>query len=198
MAFGPSMTKIVTSYVPSLITLLTLTRPCGHPFSLRTSTGKHVYNIAAVVVISARRNTAYAGARPPSRIFFPSSTRNLPHMTRMGLYSNRGQRTCASGVAVTLAASTKVIAGVMPLEITTPAPTKSNGNSHYQGNSNGPPSRTHFAAAAPQPLAPSSAPGPPPALTAAPLMRYGPTATGNTNPNARRPVTFQVPPTTTP
>ena len=75
---------------------------------------------------------------------------------------------------------------------------QSNGNSHYQGNSNRPPSRTHFAAAAPQPLAPSSAPGPPPALTAAPLMRYGPTVTGNTNPNARRPGTFQVPPTTTP
>ena len=75
---------------------------------------------------------------------------------------------------------------------------QSNGNPHYQGNSNGPPLRTHFAAAAPQLLAPSSAPGPPPALTAAPLMRYGPTATGNTNPNTRRPGTFQVPPTTTP
>ena len=49
---------------------------------------------------------------------------------------------------------------------------QSNGNPHYQGNSTGPPSRTHFAAAAPQLLAPSSAPGPPPALTAAPLMRY--------------------------
>ena len=75
---------------------------------------------------------------------------------------------------------------------------QSNGNPHYQGNSNGPPLRTHFAAAAPQLLAPSSAPGPPPAPTAAPLMRYGPTATGNTNPNTRRPGTFQVPPTTTP
>ena len=75
---------------------------------------------------------------------------------------------------------------------------QSNGNPHYQGNSNGPPLRTHFAAAAPQLLAPSNAPGPPPALTAAPLMRYGPTATGNTNPNTRRPGTFQVPPTTTP
>ena len=75
---------------------------------------------------------------------------------------------------------------------------QSSENPHCQGNSNGPPSRTHFAAAAPQPLAPSSAPGPPPALTAAPLMRYGPTATGNTNPNTRRPGTFQVPPTTTP
>ena len=75
---------------------------------------------------------------------------------------------------------------------------QSNGNPHYQGNSNGPPLRTHFAAAAPQLQAPSSAPGPPPALTAAPLMRYGPTATGNTNPNTRRPGTFQVPSTTTP
>ena len=75
---------------------------------------------------------------------------------------------------------------------------QSNGNPHYQGNSNGPPLRTHFASAAPQLQAPSSAPGPPPALTAAPLMRYGPTATGNTNPNTRRPGTFQVPPTTTP
>ena len=75
---------------------------------------------------------------------------------------------------------------------------QSNGNPHYQGNSNGPPLRTHFAAAAPQLQAPSSAPGPPPALTAAPLMRYGPTAPGNTNPNTRRPGTFQVPSTTTP
>ena len=75
---------------------------------------------------------------------------------------------------------------------------QSNGNPHYQGNSHGPPSRTHFAAAAPQLLAPSSAPGPPPGLTAAPLMRYGPTATSDTNPNTRRPGTFQVPPTTTP
>ena len=75
---------------------------------------------------------------------------------------------------------------------------QSNGNPHYQGNSNGLPLRTHFAAAAPQLQAPSSAPGPPPALTAAPLMRYGPTATGNTNPNTRRPGTFQVPSTTTP
>ena len=48
---------------------------------------------------------------------------------------------------------------------------QSNGNPHYQGNSNGPPLRTHFAAAAPQLQAPSSAPGPPPALTAAPLMK---------------------------
>ena len=75
---------------------------------------------------------------------------------------------------------------------------QSNGNSHYQCNSNGTPSRTHFAATAPQPQAPSSAPGPPPALMAAPLMRYGPTATGNPNPNARRPGTFHMLHTTTP
>ena len=72
-----------------------------------------------------------------------------------------------------------------------------NSNSHYQGNSNGPPPWMHFAAAAPQPLAPSRAPGPAPAFTAAPSMRYGPASKGN-NPNARRPGTFHVPPTPTP
>ena len=34
-----------------------------------------------------------------------------------------------------------------------------NSRSHYKGNSSGPPPAAHFAAAAPQPLAPSSAPG---------------------------------------
>ena len=67
-----------------------------------------------------------------------------------------------------------------------------------QGNSSGPPPAAHYAPAAPQPLAPSSAPGPAPAFTAAPIMRYGPAISGNTNPNARRPGTFQVPPTPTP
>ena len=122
-ASGPSMTKITTPYVPSLIRRSTLTCPCGHPFSLRTPAGKNIYSIAAVVVIEARRNTAYVGARLLSRMFFPSSTRNLPHMTRMDLYSNRGKRACASGGVVTPTASTKVMAGVMLLEITTPAPT---------------------------------------------------------------------------
>ena len=73
-----------------------------------------------------------------------------------------------------------------------------NSRSHYQGNSNGPPPTAHFAAAAPQPLAPSSAPGPAPAFPAAPSMRYGPASAGNNNPNARRSGTFQVPPTPTP
>ena len=73
-----------------------------------------------------------------------------------------------------------------------------NSRSHNQGNSSGPPPAAHFAAAAPQPLAPSSAPGPSPAFTAALLVRYGPAFSGNTNPNARRPGTFQVPPTPTP
>ena len=54
---------------------------------------------------------------------FPSSTRNLPHMTKMDLYSNRGKKACASGGVVTPTANTKVMAGVMLLEITTPAPT---------------------------------------------------------------------------
>ena len=74
---------------------------------------------------------------------------------------------------------------------------RGNGNSHHQGNSNGTPPRAHFAAAAPQPLAPSSAPGPAPAFTASPFMRCGPAPAGN-NPNDRRPGTFHVPPTPTP
>ena len=73
-----------------------------------------------------------------------------------------------------------------------------NSRSHNQGNSSKPPPAAYFAAAAPQPLAPSSAPGPAPAFTAAPIMRYGPAFSGNTNPHARRPGTFQVPPTPTP
>ena len=73
-----------------------------------------------------------------------------------------------------------------------------NSRSHNQGNSSGPSPVAHFAAAVPQPLAPSSASGPTPAFTAAPIMRYGPAFSGNTNPNARRPGTFQVSPTPTP
>ena len=80
-----------------------------------------------------------------------------------------------------------------------------NSRSHNRGSSSAPQgnsSRTtpaaNFAAAASQPLAPSSAPGPAPALTAVPTMRYGFAFSGNTNPNARRPGTFQVPPTPTP
>ena len=74
-----------------------------------------------------------------------------------------------------------------------------NSRSHHQGNNSGPPScAAHFAAAAPQPLAPSSAPGPAPAFTTAPLMRYGPAFSGNTDPNPHRPGTFQVPPSPTP
>ena len=73
-----------------------------------------------------------------------------------------------------------------------------NSRSHNQGNSSGPPPAAPFAAAAPQPLAPSSAPGPPPAFTAAPIVWYDPAFSGNTNPNARRPGTVQVPPTPTP
>ena len=73
-----------------------------------------------------------------------------------------------------------------------------NSRSHNQGNRSGPSPAAYFAAAAPQPLAPSRAPGPAPAFTAAPVMRYGPAFSANTNPNARRPGTFQVPPTPTP
>ena len=113
----------MSSYVPSPTTCLTLTCHCGHPFSLRTPAGRLVYSIAAVVVIAARRTTAFVGVPPPSRTFFPSSTRTLPHMATMGRYSNRGKRTCASGAGVTLTASTKVMTDVMPLGITTSAPT---------------------------------------------------------------------------
>ena len=64
-----------------------------------------------------------------------------------------------------------------------------------QGNS-GITHATNVAAAPAQPLAPSSAPGPAP--IADPTMRYGSSFTGNTNPNARQPGTFQVQPAPTP
>ena len=67
-----------------------------------------------------------------------------------------------------------------------------------QGNSSGITHATNVAAAPTQPFAPSSASGPAPALIAVSTMRYGPAFSGNTNPNARRPGTFQVPPTPTP
>ena len=67
-----------------------------------------------------------------------------------------------------------------------------------QGNSSGITHATNVAAVSPQPPAPSSAAGPGPAFTAAPTMRYGSAFSGNTNPNARRPGTFQVPPAPTP
>ena len=64
-----------------------------------------------------------------------------------------------------------------------------------QGNS-GITHATNVAAAPAQSPAPSSGPGP--ALIAAPTMRYGSSFTGNTNPNARQPGTFQVQPSPTP
>ena len=112
-------------------------------------------------------------------------------MALMALYSRHGKKRCAFGATAILTADAKVMADVVPLGITTPAPTT-------KVIVAGPPPVAHFAAAAAQPLAPSSAPGPAPASTATPLMRYGPAFSGNTNPNARRPGTFQVPPTPTP
>ena len=69
---------------------------------------------------------------------------------------------------------------------------------HFQDNSSGLTHVTNVAAVPTQPPAPSSASGPGPAFTAAPTMRYGSAFSGNTNPNARRPGTFQVPPAPTP
>ena len=67
-----------------------------------------------------------------------------------------------------------------------------------QGNSSGITHATNVAAAPTQPLAPLSASGPAPALMAVPTMRYGSAFSGNTNPNARQPGTFQVQPAPTP
>ena len=67
-----------------------------------------------------------------------------------------------------------------------------------QANSSGITDAANVAAAPTQPLAPLSASGPAPVSTAAPTMRYGCAFSGNTNPNARRPGTFQVPPALTP
>ena len=94
-----------------------------HHCSRRTPAAKPVYNIAAVVAIAARRNTAYLGAHLLSRMFFPSSTRNLPHMTKMDPYLNHGKKACASGGGVTPTVNIKVMAGVTLLDITTPDPT---------------------------------------------------------------------------
>ena len=67
-----------------------------------------------------------------------------------------------------------------------------------QGNSSGITHATNVTAAPTQPPALSSASGPAPALMTAATMRYGSAFSGNTNPNARRPGTFQVQPTPTP
>ena len=67
-----------------------------------------------------------------------------------------------------------------------------------QGNSSGITHATNVAAALTQPPAPSTASGPGPALMAAPTMRYGSAFSGNTNPNARQPGTFQVQPAPSP
>ena len=69
---------------------------------------------------------------------------------------------------------------------------------HLQGKRSGLTHATNVAAVPTQPPAPSSASGPGPAFTAVPTMRYGSAFSGNTNPNARRPGTFQVPPAPTP
>ena len=54
---------------------------------------------------------------------FPSSTRNLPHMTKTDPYLNHGKKACASGGGVTPTVNIKVMAGVTLLDITTPDPT---------------------------------------------------------------------------
>ena len=84
--------------------------------------------------------------------------------------------------------------------------TPDNGNSqhhsrgpppHQQGNSSGLSHATSVAAVPTNPSTPSSAHGPGQASTA-PTMRHGPASSGHTNPNARRPGTFQVQPSPTP
>ena len=82
------------------------------------------------------------------------------------------------------------------------APGSGNSRSHNrgfssapQGNSSGPTPAANFAAAASQPLAHSSAPGPAPALTAAPTMLYGSAFSGN---QPKRPPTRYVPGATYP
>ena len=85
----------------------------------------------------------------------------------------------------------------------------SSGNGNFRPRNRGSPSAsqasssgithaTNVAAAPTQPLAPSSAYGPAPALMAVPIMRHGFAFSGNTNPNARQPGTFQVQPAPTP
>ena len=67
-----------------------------------------------------------------------------------------------------------------------------------QGNSTGFTYTSHVAATPAQPSAPSSTPNHGPVSTAAPAMRYGPAYSGNNNPNACHPGTFQVQPSPTP
>ena len=67
-----------------------------------------------------------------------------------------------------------------------------------RGNSTGFTHTPHVAATPARPSAPSSTPNLAPASTAAPAIRYGPTFSGNNNPNARQPGTFQVQSNTTP
>ena len=77
-------------------------------------------------------------------------------------------------------------------------PNNRGSTSASQGNSSGITYATNVAAAPTQLLAPSSASGPAPALMAVPTMRYGSALSGNNNPNARQPGTFQVQPAPTP
>ena len=134
---------------------------------------------------------------PPLKIVSPFSTPSSSHMTLTALYSRHGKKRCAFGAAAVLRRRQDN------------GRRNSSGNGNFrphnrgspsasQGNSSGITHATNVAAAPTQPPAPSSASGLGPALMADPTMRYGSAFSGNTNPNARQPGTFQVQPAPTP
>ena len=62
------------------------------PFSLRAPAVRHVYSIAAAAATVVLWITAFDGARRPSPIYYPFSTRNSPRTMLTAPYSRHGNR----------------------------------------------------------------------------------------------------------
>ena len=154
--------------------------------------------LAVAVVYVVRLDTASGGALPPLKIVPDSRTlrRRSPDSPLCTLECPaeallRTFKSNSSGLTHATSSQSRLTPLHPRVPSRGPPP-------HLQGNSSGLTHATNVAAVPTQPPAPSSASGPGPAFTAAPTMRYGSAFSGNTNPNARRPGTFQVPPALTP
>ena len=93
------------------------------PLLTEDAHARHVFSIAAVVVIAARRTTASVSALSHSRMSFQYSIPSLSHMTRKGPCLRHGKKKCVGGAAAVRIADTKVMADAMPQGVAIPAPT---------------------------------------------------------------------------
>ena len=185
------------SCVQQRITSSTLTRLYRHPSSLRTPAVRPAYSIAAADVYILRGSTGHSLRRclaPLKNSFSLPDPEFATHdaddsifetwKEKMRRWRRRGSNRRHQGNVRRNASGN----GNFP-------PHTRGSTSASQGHS-GITHVTTVAAAPVLPPAPPSAPGP--ALIAAPTLRYGFSFTGNTDPDARQPGTFQVQPAPTP